>query len=212
MDLKAMREEFTRAGLSRKDLAASPFVQFEKWFGEANGGGISMPNAMTLATVSATGQPSVRTVLLKFFDERGLVFFTNYESQKAREIAENPKVAVLFFWKELERQVKIAGQAMKVSTAESLKYFLSRPRGSQLGAWVSNQSQVISSRQLLLAKFEEMRRKFENKEVSLPAFWGGYRIVPTSFEFWQGRENRLHDRFLYQPDGAGGWVVNRLAP
>ncbi len=212
MDLSTMREEFTKAGLSRNDLAPNPVQQFEKWFKQAESGGLEMPNAMTLATVSNEGQPSVRTVLLKYFDEEGFVFYTNYGSSKARDIAENPKVALLFPWLDLERQVKITGEAFKVSAATSAKYFLSRPRGSQIGAWVSNQSSPITSRQMLMSKFEEMLRKFENKEVPLPSFWGGYRVVPSSFEFWQGCKNRLHDRFSFTPDGAGGWNIERLAP
>ncbi|TAK46435.1 MAG: pyridoxamine 5'-phosphate oxidase, partial [Saprospiraceae bacterium] len=187
MDLSSMREEFTKAGLSRKDLASTPVQQFEKWFKQAEESGLEMPNAMTLATVSGAGQPSVRTVLLKYFDNEGFVFYTNYGSAKARDIAANPRVALLFPWLDLERQVKITGTAEKVSTATSAKYFLSRPRGSQIGAWVSNQSSPITSRQMLMSQFEEMLRKFENKEVPLPSFWGGYRVVPGSFEFWQGR-------------------------
>lgn len=207
-----MREEFTKAGLSRKDLASTPVQQFEKWFKQAEESGLEMPNAMTLATVSGAGQPSVRTVLLKYFDNEGFVFYTNYGSAKARDIAANPRVALLFPWLDLERQVKITGTAEKVSTATSAKYFLSRPRGSQIGAWVSNQSSPITSRQMLMSQFEEMLRKFENKEVPLPSFWGGYRVVPGSFEFWQGRQNRLHDRFVYTPDEVGGWKIERLAP
>jgi pyridoxamine 5'-phosphate oxidase len=212
MDLSLMREEFMKAGLSREDLHTDPVKQFEGWFEDAGRAGMRMPNAMTLATVSSTGQPSMRIVLLKFFDEKGFVFYTNYESQKARDIAGNPRVALHFPWHDLERQVKITGVAERVSTADSVKYFITRPKGSQIGAWVSNQSSVISSRQMLLAKFEELKRKFENKEVPLPSFWGGYRIVPETFEFWQGGESRLHDRFLYSKDTDGGWKIERLAP
>ncbi|MCB0549431.1 MAG: pyridoxamine 5'-phosphate oxidase, partial [Phaeodactylibacter sp.] len=176
MDLAAIREEYTRDGLSRENLDEDPFRQFEHWFGQALNSEAATPNAMSLATVSADGQPSQRTVLLKYFDEQGLVFFTNYESRKAREIAGNPRVSLLFYWPELERQVHIAGRTERVSTGESLKYFMSRPRGSQIGAWVSNQSSAVGSRQLLLAKFEEMKRKFQNQEVPLPSFWGGYRV------------------------------------
>lgn len=207
-----MREEYMLSGLSEEDLAPSPFQQFELWFEQALAGNMLEPNAMSLASVSPEGQPSVRTVLLKYFDEEGFVFFTNYESRKAREIAHNPRVALLFPWLELERQVQISGTASKISHAESLKYFLSRPHGSQLGAWVSQQSSVISSRQMLLSKFDELKRKFQAGQVPLPSFWGGYRIVPDTFEFWQGRQSRLHDRFRYsrQPDGA--WLIERLAP
>jgi pyridoxamine 5'-phosphate oxidase len=212
MDLASMREEYMLSGLSEEDLAPGPFQQFELWFEQALAGNMLEPNAMSLATVSPEGQPSVRTVLLKYFDEEGFVFFTNYESRKAREIAHNPRVALLFPWLELERQVQISGTASKISHAESLKYFLSRPHGSQLGAWVSQQSSVISSRQMLLSKFDELKRKFQAGQVPLPSFWGGYRIVPDTFEFWQGRQSRLHDRFRYsrQPDGA--WLIERLAP
>ncbi|MCB0588861.1 MAG: pyridoxamine 5'-phosphate oxidase [Phaeodactylibacter sp.] len=212
MDLAALREEYTREGLSRKNLDKDPFQQFEHWFRQALNSEVVTPNAMSLATVASSGQPSQRTVLLKYFDEEGLVFFTNYESRKAREIAGNPQVSLLFYWPELERQVHIAGRSEQVSAGESLKYFMSRPRGSQIGAWVSNQSSVIGSRQLLMAKFEELKRKFRNHEVPLPSFWGGYRVAPSSFEFWQGRPNRLHDRFLYSRRENGGWGLERLAP
>ena len=212
MDLAALREEYTRDGLSRANLDDDPFRQFERWFEQALNSEAATPNAMSLATVSPGGQPSQRTVLLKYFDEQGLVFFTNYESRKAREIAGNPRVSLLFYWPELERQVHIAGRTERVSTGESLKYFMSRPRGSQIGAWVSNQSSAVGSRQLLLAKFEEMKRKFQNQEVPLPSFWGGYRVAPVSFEFWQGRPNRLHDRFLYSRHEDGRWGLERLAP
>ncbi len=211
MDISTMREEFTLAGLERSELNENPFLQFEKWFKDANEANLTMPNAMSLATVSEDGQPFMRTVLLKLFDERGFVFYTNYGSKKATQIGQNPKVALLFPWLDLQRQVKITGLASKVSQAESLKYFISRPRGSQIGAWSSNQSGVISSRQLLLSKVEEFKRKFKDKEVSLPSFWGGYRVVPDSFEFWQGRKSRLHDRFFYSKV-EGGWKIDRLAP
>jgi pyridoxamine 5'-phosphate oxidase len=212
MDLSSMREEFVSAGLSEEGLLANPLEQFELWFKQVEKAGLRMPNAMILATANAFGQPSVRTVLLKFFDQKGFVFYTNYGSRKAREIGENAQVALHFPWFDLERQVAITGKAEKISTGESLKYFLSRPRGSQIGAWVSNQSSVITSRQMLMSKFVEMKRKFEQKEVPLPSFWGGYRVVPDSFEFWQGRENRLHDRFLYTSIEGKTWKVERLAP
>lgn len=207
-----MREEFMRVGLHRKDLNPDPFQQFERWFKDTEEAGYRMPNTMTLATVSPDGQPSMRLVLLKFFDSRGFVFYTNYGSKKAKDIEHNPKVALHFPWHDLDRQVRITGKAERVSTAESMKYFLTRPKGSQVGAWVSNQSSVISSRQMLMSEFEKLKRKFENKEVPLPSFWGGYRVIPDSFEFWQGQESRLHDRFLYSLQESGEWLIERLAP
>lgn len=206
-----MREEFISRPLDQKDLDLNPFRQFERWFKDTERAGYHMPNAMTIATVSADGQPSMRMVLLKFYDERGFVFYTNYGSKKAHDIELNPKVALHFPWHDIYRQVRITGKAEKIPATESLKYFLTRPKDSQIGAWVSNQSQVISSRQLLMSEFEKLKKKFFNKEVPLPSFWGGYRIVPDSFEFWQGQESRLHDRFLYTRQ-EGGWTIERLAP
>ena len=211
MDLSALREEYTKHGLQELDLHDSPTRQFEQWFEQALQAKASTPNAMVLATVAEDGQPSQRTVLLKYFDEQGFVFFTNYGSRKAKEMAGNPSVSLLFFWNELERQAIISGRVEKVSASESARYFLSRPHGSQLGAWVSEQSSPISSRSMLLAKFEEMKQKFREGEVPLPSFWGGYRVKPHRFEFWQGRPNRLHDRFQYTKT-AGSWQVERLAP
>lgn len=213
MDIGALRREYTQAGLSKANLAATPFLQFEQWFTQATQAELAEVNAMQLATTSAQNKPSLRTVLLKAFDERGFVFYTNYHSQKAQQMAENPQVAALFFWKELERQVEITGRVEKVSTLESLKYFTSRPRGSQLGAWVSAQSSIISSRRLLEAKLEEMKQKFSSGEIPLPDFWGGFRIIPESVEFWQGRPNRLHDRFEYRRQaGLETWQIERLSP
>lgn len=211
MDIGELRREYSRLGLRRADLAQDPFSQFQLWFEQARESGLSDPNAMSLATVDEQDRPSLRTVLLKFWNEEGFVFYTNFESAKARDISSNPEVALLFLWLPLERQVIIRGRAEKVSTTESMKYFLSRPRGSQLGAWVSEQSSVVSSRGLLEAKLEEMKQKFANKDVSLPSFWGGFRVVPRSIEFWQGRPNRMHDRFMYTRDDAG-WRADRLAP
>ncbi len=213
MDIGHFRQEYSLEGLSRKQLNSDPFKQFELWFQQACGANLPEPNAMSLATVSATGEPSQRIVLLKYFDRQGFVFFTNYESKKARQIEANTQVSLLFFWIALERQVQIAGNATKISTAESLKYFTTRPRGSQIGAWCSQKSTVISSRQMLEMKFDEIKRKFHNKEIPLPSAWGGYRVVPDSFEFWQGRPNRLHDRFLYSRLNAeSAWEIQRLAP
>ena len=212
MDIHNLREEYTQAELRRKDLQEDPFEQFELWFQQACNAELQEPNAMVLATASVQGEPLVRTVLLKYFDRNGFVFFTNYESRKARQISENPHVALLFLWLPLQRQVQITGIAAKIPTAESLKYFATRPRGSQLGAWCLPQSSVISSRQMLLMEFEKMKQKFLNHEVPLPSFWGGYRVEPRSFEFWQGRSNRLHDRFLYVRQENDTWGIQRLAP
>ncbi|MBD2126817.1 pyridoxamine 5'-phosphate oxidase [Microcoleus sp. ZQ-A2] len=212
MDIENLRQQYTRAGLRRQDLKADPFEQFEIWFKEACAANLLEPNAMILATASAQAEPSVRTVLLKYFDREGLIFFTNYESKKSRQIQENPQVSLLFLWLPLERQVQIIGTAAKISTADSLKYFTARPRGSQIGAWSSQQSSIISSRQMLEMQFEQMKQKFMNHEVPLPSFWGGYRVTPRSFEFWQGRPNRLHDRFLYSRQEPESWEVNRLSP
>ena len=213
MDLGELRRSYSRAGLRREDLDADPIHQFESWFDEASKAELAEPNAMVLATCGKNGKPMQRTVLLKAFDARGFVFYTNYESRKAMQIEENPNVSLHFLWLPLERQIAIAGSVQKVSTAESLKYFVSRPRGSRLGAWVSNQSSVINSRKLLEMKLDEVARKFKDGDVPLPSFWGGYRVVPESIEFWQGRENRLHDRFVYQrPEPGAEWAIDRLAP
>ena len=211
MDVFDLRRSKEDKPLTRTDLDPDPIVQFEHWFGEACEHVKFEPNGMALGTVDPNGRPSSRTVLLKTFDERGFVFFTNYSSAKATDIESNPQVCLLFFWRELGRQIKINGNAERVSTAETLKYFASRPRGSQIGAWVSEQSSVVSSRSLLEAKFDEMKRKFGNGEIPLPSFWGGYRVVPDTIEFWQGRSNRLHDRFVYSRDDDA-WSIERLAP
>lgn len=212
MDISQLRHEYATAILDRDNLDDDPFKQFAVWLQQACDAKLAEPNAMGVATATPTGVPSLRTVLLKYYDREGFVFFTNYESRKAQQIATNPQVALLFFWAELARQVVIEGRAERISTAASLKYFATRPRGSQLGAWCSPQSSVISSRQLLQQKLAEMSRKFANREVPLPSFWGGYRVVPQRIEFWQGQENRLHDRFLYQRQADGSWTIDRLAP
>ena len=212
MDVSKLRGSKTGASLEREDLDDDPIVQFEGWFRDACDANDIDPNAMGLATVDAANRPSMRTVLLKYFDERGFVFFTNFESAKAAHIENNAEVALLFFWRNLGRQVKIQGPAARLPTRETLKYFATRPRGSQIGAWVSAQSSIITSRSLLEAKFDEMKRKFANKEIPLPSFWGGYRVAPVEIEFWQGRENRLHDRFLYRIQDDSTWSIDRLAP
>jgi pyridoxamine 5'-phosphate oxidase len=206
------RSEYTRGELDLARLKPSPFEQFALWFEQAVDARLVEPNAMSLATAGADQCPLTRTVLLKSYDERGFVFFTNFESRKARQMAENPNVSLLFPWLALERQVVVCGAAEKVSTAETLAYFITRPRGSQLGAWVSAQSSVITTRSLLEQKWEEMKRKFGEGQVPLPSFWGGYRVVPREIEFWQGRPNRLHDRFLYTRQPGGSWSIVRLAP
>ena len=211
MDIGELRRDYTQQGLDLADLNPDPFVQFELWFKQAQDADLLEPNALVLSTVSPAGAPYQRTVLLKYFDRDGFVFFTNYGSRKAQHMASNAQVSLLFPWYPLERQLAIAGTASKISAAESLRYFASRPRSSQLGAWVSQQSSIISSRQLLEMQFETMREKFLNREVPLPDFWGGYRVQPTSFEFWQGRPSRLHDRFLYS-QAAGQWAIARLSP
>ena len=212
MDIANIRGKYTTKNFDIKDLDKNPFKQFEIWFKDAMNENLLEPNAFTLATVGADMMPSVRTVLLKYFSEKGFVFFTNYDSKKAKQIENNPKVAALFTWLTLERQIKIEATVEKISKADSLKYFLSRPKGSQLGAWVSRQSEVISSRALLEQKFEEMKNKFLNKEIPFPSFWGGYIIKPIRIEFWQGGEDRLHDRFLYELQEDNSWEIKRLAP
>lgn len=211
MDLFTLRQDYKKAALSKESLAADPCQQLRDWMEEAQRSELLEPNAMTLATVDSDGQPFTRTVLLKTFDQRGLVFFTNYESRKAKHIANNPKVSLLLNWLPLERQVSLNGVASKISSAESLAYFATRPFGSRLGAWVSDQSRVIKSRSLLEAKLEEMKKKFTSGDIPLPSFWGGYRVVPESVEFWQGRQNRLHDRFIYCRN-EDGWDIERLQP
>ena len=212
MDVTGLRRSCTGAKLDRNDLDDDPFRQFERWFREACDSGRPDPNAMSLATVDSEQRPGNRTVLLKYFDHRGFVFFTNLASNKATHIGTNPNVALLFFWPDLGRQVGIRGEAAKLPGTETLRYFVTRPRGSRIGAWVSAQSSVISSRGLLEAKFDEIKRKFADHDIPVPDFWGGYRVVPVEFEFWQGRKNRLHDRFRYSPVAGDGWKIERLAP
>lgn len=207
-----LRKQYMAQGLSKSELDAAPLKQFEAWYQQTIDSDIYEPGAMSLATVDASGQPWQRIVLLKLFDEKGFVFFTNYESRKAKQIAANAHVSLLFPWHFLGRQVKITGIAEKVSSAESLKYFATRPRGSQLGAWASQQSQMINSRSILESMVDSMKHKFADHEIPLPPFWGGYRVKPKTFEFWQARDSRLHDRFIYQKNKEGEWYTERLAP
>jgi pyridoxamine 5'-phosphate oxidase len=210
--LEDLRREYTQGGLHRKDLKDSPLDQFNLWLQQAIDAGLSDPTAMSVATVDSHGQPSQRIVLLKHLDQRGFVFFTNYGSNKARELAENSKISLLFPWVELDRQVIVKGIAEKIPTSESLSYFLSRPKESQLAAWASRQSQRISSRQLLEAQFIKMKEKFAHGEIPFPDFWGGFRIIPSHIEFWQGGTMRLHDRFMYALDDQQQWQIERLSP
>lgn len=211
MDLAEFRKEYSARGLHHDELNPDPIAQFSAWFIQATELAVHEPNAMTLATMDESGQPYQRSVLLKYFDNDGFVFFTNYGSRKAKQIATNPQVCLLFPWLTLERQIIIQGRAEKISTAESLRYFASRPRESQIGAWVSNQSEVITSRKFLLQKLAEIRDKFQHGEIPLPSSWGGYRVVPEAIEFWQGGPARLHDRFLYRRQDQG-WIIERLSP
>lgn len=211
LNLATLRNDYRKGTLDESDVNKDPFVQFDKWFKEAVKSEIPEVNAMTIATANKNGRPSARMVLLKQFDEKGFVFFTNYESVKAKDIAENPQAALLFFWEPLERQIRIAGNVEKISASESFDYFRSRPIDSQLGAWASQQSSVISARALLEKAFGEMLEKFKNGQIPLPPFWGGLRIIPDEFEFWQGRSNRLHDRISYKKNN-GVWSINRLSP
>lgn len=211
-DIAAIRNDYARAGLDQKDLDPSPIVQLEKWLAEAIAAGHPEPTAMTLATVSPSGDPAARVVLLKGIDS-GLVFFTNYESDKGKDLAAHPRAAVNLFWILLERQVRVTGDVSKVSRAETDAYFASRPYESRLGAWASEQSAVISGREVLEAKLAELRARFpEGEDVPSPPFWGGYRLVPTSMEFWQGRPSRLHDRMRYTRIEGGDWRFERLSP
>ena len=209
-DLTNLRKELLQNGLNRSELDDDPFKQFSLWFSQAIKMCIVEPSAMSLATADEN-EIGIRTVLLKHFDEKGFVFFTNYGSKKSQQIEVKPQAALLFPWLDIERQVKIIGSIEKVSTLESIKYFASRPKDSQIGAWASQQSSTISSRSLLVSQFESMKNKFSKGEVPLPDFWGGYRVIPVSIEFWQARESRLHDRFIYKR-AVNGWSISRLSP
>jgi pyridoxamine 5'-phosphate oxidase len=207
-----LRKDYTLQGLSEADAEPNPFKQFQIWFDQALAAQLPEPNAMTLATATPNGKPSARMVLLKNFDERGFVFYTNYKSHKGQELADNPQAALVFWWAELERQVRIEGRVEKVSDHESDEYFHSRPLNSRLGAWVSEQSQVIKSREVLELRLQELKTESENQDVPRPPHWGGFRVIPTIIEFWQGRPSRLHDRLNYCRLDDGSWYIERLSP
>lgn len=206
-----LRKEYTRYGLQKSDVAPEPIDQFRKWFEDVLNANLHEPNAMTLATATPDGKPSARVVLLKGYDERGFVFYTNYEGRKAKELEANPNCTLAFYWGELERQVRVEGRACQVPGEESDAYFSSRPRGSQLGAWASQQSRPVESRTRLEDRLRELGEEHEGREIPRPPFWGGYRVEPEGMEFWQGRESRLHDRLSYTRRN-GGWEVQRLQP
>jgi pyridoxamine 5'-phosphate oxidase len=212
VDLTAIRTEYARAGLHERDLDPSPVVQLDRWLKDAIAAQHPEPTAMTLATATADGEPAARIVLLKGLDDRGLVFFTSYESDKGRQLAANPRASACFFWVMLERQVRVTGIVTKVAPAESEAYFRSRPRESQLGAWASMQSTVLRGREELDARLAEVRARFGANEVPCPPHWGGYRLVPERVELWQGRPSRLHDRLRYTRTGETSWIIERLSP
>jgi pyridoxamine 5'-phosphate oxidase len=216
MDLQKIHEirrEYCQNGLNDGDLVENPIEQFDIWLNQAIDANLfADPTAMTVATVNEMGMPSQRTVLLKGVDDKGFMFYTNYGSRKAQEIEKNPNVCLQFAWLPLERQIIIYGQAEKLSTAESTKYFLSRPEGSQIAAFASHQSKAVSSRKMLEQAFGQMKEKFKQGKLPVPDFWGGYRIKPVAIEFWQGRESRLHDRFMYKVQKDGTWTLERLQP
>lgn len=209
--LADLRQEYTFAGLTEADLDPSPFTQFARWFEQALQAEVPEPTGMTLSTVNDVGQPSARVVLLKGFDEHGFVFFTNYDGKKGRDLAANPQAAISFWWSQLQRQVRIEGTVEKLTDAESDEYFATRPLGSQIGAWASEQSKVITGREELQARVQEIEKRFTDGQIPRPPFWGGYRLRPTMVEFWQGRPSRLHDRLRYRLH-QGQWMIERLSP
>lgn len=208
---KKLKAKYQSKGLDEKTVSKDPFEQFEVWYKDILNSGIIEPSAMMLSTVSGTGAPSARTVLLKQNDKDGFVFYTNYGSKKAKELEQNPNASLLFLWKEVARQVRISGRIEKTTREESAEYFRIRPRESQLGAWASRQSSVLLNREELIIEYEKYEKEFEGKEIPLPQFWGGYRVIPNRIEFWQGRESRLHDRICYTKEG-NEWVITRLSP
>lgn len=212
MELFDIRREYNQGGLRRKDLPENPVQFFEHWLKQAIDANLADPTAMTVATVDENGQPFQRIVLLKHVDDQGFVFYTNLGSRKAKQLSHNAKISLHFPWHPLERQVHITGTAEKLGKLEVMKYFLSRPKESQLAAWASRQSERITARTALESKYMELKQQYEKGEVPVPTFWGGFRVKPTSFEFWQGGEHRLHDRFIYQEENDGKWEIERLAP
>jgi pyridoxamine 5'-phosphate oxidase len=212
MDLAELRKDYRHACLLESDLLDDPIEQFHHWLDQALRAEVVEPYAMTLATCSPDGWPSARIVLLRRYSQDGFAFFTNYEGRKARDLADNPRAALVFYWAELERQVRIEGTVEQTSPEESDDYFRSRPRGHQLGAWASKQSEVIAGRAVLEERLAELERQYADRDVPRPPFWGGYRVRPIRIEFWQGRLNRLHDRILYRRAESGGWIRERLSP
>jgi pyridoxamine 5'-phosphate oxidase len=211
-DIARIRKDYTLHSLDEDSVAASPIAQFATWWKEATEAQILEHNAMTLATCGANGQPEARTVLLKGFDENGFVFFTNYDSAKSLQLQQNNKCSLLFFWKEMERQVRIGGEAQKISDAESIAYFNSRPDGSKIGAWASPQSLVVAGKAWLKETYEFYSERFKHGEIPKPPHWGGFRVVPHTIEFWQGRPSRMHDRIAYRLQPDAQWMIERLAP
>jgi len=207
-----LRQEYSLQRLNKTDAHPNPFEQFTLWFDQALAAKLPEPNAMTLATATPDGKPSARMVLLKGYDERGFVFYTNYKSRKGQQLLANPWGAIAFWWTQLERQVRIEGQIEQVSAEESDAYFYSRPQDSQLGAWASEQSQVIDSHEVLEQRLQQLKKEYENKTIPRPPHWGGFRLIPVAMEFWQGRPSRLHDRLLYQRTEKGSWMIQRLSP
>jgi pyridoxamine 5'-phosphate oxidase len=212
MKVRDLRQSYKSGFLLEQEVNPNPILQFQAWLQDAVSAQILEPNAMTLATVTAEGSPSARIVLLKDFDERGFVFYTNFQSRKGQELDQTPAAALVFWWDRLERQVRIEGSIAKVSDAEADEYFQSRPKGSQLGAWVSHQSQVIEGREDLEHRLKALEQEYENRSIPRPAHWGGYRLAPSTIEFWQGRPNRLHDRLCYRLKNSTGWTIERLSP
>jgi pyridoxamine 5'-phosphate oxidase len=212
MDTRDTSHHYLNEKIDRKSLCPNPTDQFLKWYRDAENTDCIEVNAMSLATASKAGKPSCRTVLLKFIDDEGLLFYTNYQSRKGQELLENPQGCAIFFWRELMRQVTVEGTVEKMSREESDKYFSKRPRGSQLGAWASKQGNIIPSREYLKEEFSKYEKEYENKVIPAPAYWGGFRIIPSRFEFWQGMQNRLHDRFQYLLQSEDTWKIERLSP